>query len=134
MQPLEFTIGRDGDEADIVITGEQRSTVSRLHARARMDAESGLFRVEDLHSSNGLFVMYHGAWKRIEKGLVEPSVPVRFGFQETTFAQLMPQIQKLLGRKQAEQPRGPRLAGNILPVEKDGAHPRRNPETGEIID
>lgn len=134
MQTLEFTIGRDSEAADIVIIGERQSTVSRVHARVRMDMERGLFRVEDLHSSNGLFVMNRGEWKRIEKGLVEPNVPVRFGFQETTFAQLMPQIQRLTGKKQTAARRSTPLGGSARQTKTDGAHPRRDPETGEIID
>lgn len=133
MQTLEFTIGRDGDIADIVPEGDKLITVSRKHAHVRMDIEKALFRVEDLDSSNGLFVMHHGEWERIHKGLLEPNVPVRFGFLETSFAKLLPQIEDFLERSQsAGAPARP--ADSAQQAGADGYHPRRNPETGEIID
>ena len=46
------TIGRDADHCDIVVAG---TTVSRRHVRIRAD-DAGSFRLEDLDSTNGVFV------------------------------------------------------------------------------
>jgi len=49
--PQGVTIGRDGSQCDIVVTG---ACVSRRHARVTSDAP-GSFQLEDLGSTNGVF-------------------------------------------------------------------------------
>lgn len=127
---MDFTIGREQGAADIVPLGDYPESVSRCHAHIRADLEHGTFRVEDLGSTNGTYVYQGTAWERILKGILDLDVPVRFGYLETTFRALLPDIQELAKKRSQAlpTPQTPQHAP------EKSSHPHRDPLTGEIIE
>ena len=110
-------IGR-GNEADCVISGKDRDTVSRLHASLCQVRGKDVFLLEDMQSFNGTFVYdtNRRAWARIRKAEVTLHTQVRLGMHVATVEDLL--------RMRRNAPAPP-------PVESRG-EPYRN-EWGEII-
>lgn len=66
-------------------------TVSEIHARIQ-PAAGGAYLLEDLHSSNGVFVYEQGRWQRVNSGTVLADTRIRFGAYETTAGSLMERV------------------------------------------
>lgn len=79
-----LTIGRDPD-SDIVL---RDPSVSRRHADVEGMA-TGEYRLRDLGSANGTFVIEDGDWVRIDIATVDGGEPVMFGDMRTTLAELI---------------------------------------------
>lgn len=85
-----YTIGRTG-KADIrVPLTDGSDTVSERHAIIE-PTEDGCYQVEDLNSSNGLFVFHKGTWNRVRTAKILADTPIRLGSMETTAAALLKQ-------------------------------------------
>ncbi len=79
-----LTIGRDPG-SDIVL---RDASVSRRHADVEGMA-TGEYRLRDLSSANGTFVIEDGDWVRIDVATVDGGEPVMFGDMRTTLAELI---------------------------------------------
>ncbi len=80
----EFTIGRTS-AADVVLpTTSQSDTVSGVHIRVAPSTKPGLYVVEDLHSTNGFFVLRDGTWIRASRALVSATTRLKLGLYETS--------------------------------------------------
>ncbi len=79
-----LTIGRDPG-SDIVL---RDASVSRRHADVEGMA-GGEYRLRDLGSANGTFVIEDGDWVRIDIATVDGGEPVMFGDMRTTLAELI---------------------------------------------
>ena len=112
---MRFTIGRSED-CDIRIDD---ASISRAHvAVTRLDANT--FRVEDLGSTNGTFVLGEdAAWKQIKKIDVTANKRLRLGTYETSInaiAQMKSQRAKSDARSLAKR------------------RPRFDPKTGRLVE
>lgn len=110
--------------ADIIPTGNKQETVSAEHALLEQTAEAGIWLLTDLGSSNGTFVLTGNGWERLQprrKAKVNTLTRLRFGFLETTLAELFSRKTKVQNSP-APQPSAQGGAGEYV----------RNPQTGEI--
>ncbi len=97
-------IGRD-PKCDIVV---RDPSVSRRHVEIE-ETSTGDYRLRDLNSSNGTFVIEEGEWVRIDAATVEPAERVMFGDFETAIGELVGPSRSEAGRDApSEKPSGDR--------------------------
>ena len=127
MPQRTYAIGR-GPEAPIRITDSER-TVSTVHAEITV-TEDGRYYLTDRDSTNGTSVFRRGAWRTVRQDFVDPHERIRLGGYETTAHQLIGTLSDRplpVAKPRPEAPQSPKqVAGE--------RRPRRNPETGEIIE
>jgi predicted component of type VI protein secretion system len=110
-----YTIGRS-PSADIQTPADARS-VSAMHAEVTITKDHRYY-LTDRGSTNGTTVFRAGHWQTLQQDFVGLEEPVRLGAYETTLGFLL---------------RTPAAA--VTPEEPlSPPRPRRNPETGEIIE
>lgn len=127
MSQRTYAIGRSPDAA-IRISDVQR-TVSMMHAEITVTDDGRLY-LTDRESTNGTAVFRHGDWVVLRQDFVESSERLRLGAYETTVAQLMTSIPQQRMPKPSQSQKGKRPP-EVTPAAR---RPRRNPETGEIIE
>lgn len=120
----QFLIGRKSP-ADIIPTGAKQETVSAEHALMEQTDTPGVWLLTDLGSSNGTFVQTPNGWVRLQArrtAKVNTATRLRFGFLETTLAEL-------LDRKT-------QIPQNVVAPHRSATGSKgayvRNPLTGEI--
>ena len=127
MPQRTYAIGRS-PEAAIRISNAQR-TVSMMHAEITVTDDGRLY-LTDRESTNGTAVFRHGGWVVLRQDFVDPGERIRLGAYETTVAQLLAALPERRVPKPIQRPQIPVPDRDVGRVRR----PRRNPETGEIIE
>ena len=127
MPQRTYAIGRSAD-APIRIPDNQR-TVSMMHAEITETADGRLY-LTDRESTNGTAVFRHGDWTVLRQDFVDPNERIRLGAYETTVAQLLAGLPERRVPKPMQRSQIPAPDRDVGRVRR----PRRNPETGEIIE
>lgn len=124
-----YTIGRS-PSADIQTPADDRS-VSSLHAEVTI-AHDHRYYLTDRNSTNGTEVFREGRWQTLRQDFVGPQERIRLGSYETTLRSLVGSILEK-GRTPEPEPLVDPPAANPGVVDPP-QRPRRNPETGEVIE
>lgn len=127
MPQRTYAIGRSAD-APIRIPDDQR-TVSMMHAEITETADGRLY-LTDRQSTNGTAVFRHGDWRTLRQDFVDSGERIRLGAYETTVAQLLAGLPERRAAKPSQRAPTPAPARAVAGRRR----PRRNPETGEIIE
>jgi predicted component of type VI protein secretion system len=124
-----YTIGRS-PSADIRTPASDRS-VSSVHAEITIAKDRRLY-LTDRNSTNGTEVFRDGRWQPLRQDFVGLEERVRLGSYETTLHSL---VSSIPDERPKPEPEPSLAASAVMPAVVDPPlRPRRNPETGEVIE
>ena len=124
-----YRIGRGAHRVQIRIGDD---SLSALHAEL-VKSRSGRYYLTDCASTNGTFQLRRDEWVGLKQGYVEADTPLKLGEYKTTVRDLLTMARDSMPRRRSV----PSIRSGSLGGERESpvsARPKRNPETGEVIE